>query len=241
MVSSRQIFKLHTILPHVTFRRGFVGTSPVRLLSCCQKERPWSGVCSCAGLSRSSSSGCVWSRPVFAQITTGTVTGTVKDEQGLAVPGASVTLVSEARGTRMAPVDHECDRATSSSRTSLADTYTLEITLEGFRPVHRTGIIVSGGDRVTLGALPADGRFRVGDRDGHRRDAAHPEPERRTLVTRFRPRPCRRSRSTAAPTTRSRTSLPASSPARSTAFASTRTRCRSTASPRWTPATTATA
>jgi hypothetical protein len=92
-------------------------------------------------------------RPVFAQITTGTVTGTVKDEQGLAVPGASVTLVSEARQTRMAPA------ITSATGDFVipnvaADTYTMEITLEGFRPVHRTGIIVSGGDRVTLGALP---------------------------------------------------------------------------------------
>ena len=43
-------------------------------------------------------------RPVSAQITTGTVAGSVKDDQGLAVPGASVTLISEARGTRMAPV-----------------------------------------------------------------------------------------------------------------------------------------
>ena len=29
----------------------------------------------------------------------------------------------------------------------------MEITLEGFRTVHRTGVIVSGGDRVTLGAM----------------------------------------------------------------------------------------
>jgi hypothetical protein len=43
--------------------------------------------------------------PVSAQITTGTVAGSVKDDQGLAVPGASVTLISEARATRMAPID----------------------------------------------------------------------------------------------------------------------------------------
>ncbi len=93
------------------------------------------------------------SRPAFAQITTGTVAGTVKDEQGLAVPGASVTLVSEARGTRMAPV---ITTATGDFviTSVTADTYVLEITLEGFREVRRPGIIVSGGDRVTLGVLP---------------------------------------------------------------------------------------
>ena len=42
--------------------------------------------------------------PVSAQITTGNVTGTVKDAQGGVVPGATVILVSEARGTKLAPV-----------------------------------------------------------------------------------------------------------------------------------------
>src|SRR5688572_22489544 len=96
--------------------------------------------------------GMLVARPVFAQITTGTVTGTVKDEQGLAIPGANVTLVSEARGTRLAPV---VTGATGEFVVPnlIADTYTIEITLEGFRAVHRSGVIVSGGDRVTLGAM----------------------------------------------------------------------------------------
>src|SRR6188768_3643651 len=42
--------------------------------------------------------------PVSAQITTGNVTGTVKDAQGGVVPGATVLLISEARGTKLAPV-----------------------------------------------------------------------------------------------------------------------------------------
>ena len=40
----------------------------------------------------------------FAQITTGTVAGTVKDAQGGVIPGATVTLISETHGTRSAPV-----------------------------------------------------------------------------------------------------------------------------------------
>ena len=42
--------------------------------------------------------------PAWAQITTGTVAGTVKDAQGGAIPGATVTLVSESHGTKSAPV-----------------------------------------------------------------------------------------------------------------------------------------
>jgi hypothetical protein len=39
-----------------------------------------------------------------AQITTGSVSGVVKDAQGGVIPGATVVLISEARGTRSAPV-----------------------------------------------------------------------------------------------------------------------------------------
>ncbi len=39
-----------------------------------------------------------------AQITTGTVAGRVADASGAVVPGAQVNLISEARGTRSAPV-----------------------------------------------------------------------------------------------------------------------------------------
>ena len=41
--------------------------------------------------------------PAGAQITTGTVTGTVKDIQGGLVPGAAVVLISESKGIRIAP------------------------------------------------------------------------------------------------------------------------------------------
>ncbi len=42
--------------------------------------------------------------PAVAQITTGTVSGTVKDAQGAVIPGASVTLISETRGTQLSDV-----------------------------------------------------------------------------------------------------------------------------------------
>ena len=52
-----------------------------------------------------------------AQITTGTVAGTVKDAQGGVVPGATVVLISQARGTgRLRP--SRTRRATTLSPTS---------------------------------------------------------------------------------------------------------------------------
>ena len=87
-----------------------------------------------------------------AQITTGTVAGTIKDAQGAVIPGATVVLISEARGTKSAPV-------TSSGTGDFVfpnvtpDTYTLEVTMDGFRTIRRSGVQVSGADRVAVTAL----------------------------------------------------------------------------------------
>jgi len=92
------------------------------------------------------------SSPVLAQITTGTVTGNVKDAQGGVIPGATVVLVSETRGTRSAPaVTNETGDYVFPNVTP--DTYAVEVTLEGFKTVRRGGIAVSGGDRVGMPPL----------------------------------------------------------------------------------------
>ena len=121
--------------------------------------------------------------PSSAQITTGTVAGSVKDEQGLAVPGASVTLVSEARGTRMAPVvtngtgDFVVPNVTP-------DTYTVEVAMTGFRidpPPGRRGQRRRPHQRRRLDAVA---RRHVRDRHGEVGSAADSIAERRTLVSR---------------------------------------------------------
>src|SRR5512134_1608830 len=83
----------------------------------------------------------------LAQITTGAVTGRVIDAQGGVIPGATVILISESRATRSAPVvTNETGDYVFPNVT--ADTYTVEVTLEAFKTVRRTGIVVTGGDRV---------------------------------------------------------------------------------------------
>ncbi len=89
--------------------------------------------------------------PVSAQITTGTVSGSVKDGQGGVVPGATVTLVSAARGS------------TAHAQTSAdgnfvfpnvtAGTYLIRVTMDGFKTLERPGIVVSPGDRVLVQTL----------------------------------------------------------------------------------------
>ena len=78
--------------------------------------------------------------PAAAQITTGTVTGTIKDSQGGVVPGATVVLISEARGTRSVPAVTNASGDYVFPNTT-ADTYTVEVTLAGFRTLTRAGVM----------------------------------------------------------------------------------------------------
>src|SRR5688500_20120600 len=83
----------------------------------------------------------------FAQITTGTISGNVRDEQGGVIPAATVVLISEARATKSAPaITDAAGNYTFPNVT--ADTYTVEISLDGFKTVRRSGIRVSGADRI---------------------------------------------------------------------------------------------
>src|SRR2546428_12461615 len=97
------------------------------------------------------------SAPALAQITTGTVSGNVKDAQGGVIPGATVVLISETRGTKSAPaVTNESGDYVFPNVTP--DTYAVEITLQGFKTVRRGGIAVSGADRVGIPPLTLEPR-----------------------------------------------------------------------------------
>ena len=87
-----------------------------------------------------------------AQVTTGLVTGTIKDEQGGVIPGATVVLISEARGTRSAPATTD-DNGDFVFPNVSVDTYTIEVTMPSFKTLRRPGVAVSAGSRVTAGIL----------------------------------------------------------------------------------------
>ena len=90
-----------------------------------------------------------------AQLTTGTVTGTIKDSQSALVPGAAVVLTSQSRGTQLP------EAFTNTSGDFVVpnvppDTYTIQVTMQGFKTLKRGGISVSAGDRVGIGTLTID-------------------------------------------------------------------------------------
>src|SRR5262245_50790988 len=93
--------------------------------------------------------------PATAQLTTGTLAGSLKDSQGGVVPGATVTLTSEARGTQLPPAFTNATGDFVFANVP-PDTYTIQVTMQGFKTLKRSGIAVSAGDRVGIGSLTID-------------------------------------------------------------------------------------
>src|SRR5437764_431326 len=82
---------------------------------------------------------------------TGTVAGTVKDAQGGIIPGATISLISETRGTTFDTVSTATGDFVVSNIPG--DTYTVRVAMDGFRTTERKGVHVSPGDRVAVGAM----------------------------------------------------------------------------------------
>ena len=89
--------------------------------------------------------------PASAQITTGTVGGSVKDAQGAIVPGATVTLVNAVRGTTTETQTNTAGDFVFPNVT--AGTYLVRVTMDGFKTVERPGVVVSPGDRLLVPTL----------------------------------------------------------------------------------------
>src|SRR5690606_7606636 len=89
---------------------------------------------------------------VAAQITTGSVAGIVQHEQAGLIPGATVVLVVEARGTRAISVVTGAD-GTYTFVNVAAGEYTVEVSMTGFSTLRRPGVQVSPGDRVNVPVL----------------------------------------------------------------------------------------
>jgi len=87
-----------------------------------------------------------------AQITTGSVAGTIKDAQGGVIPGATITLVNEGQGTRSSPIVSNATGDFVVANVS-SGTYAIEVEMPSFKALRRSGISISAGERVMIGEL----------------------------------------------------------------------------------------
>ncbi len=87
-----------------------------------------------------------------AQMTTASVSGSVKDAQGGVIPGATLTLISETLGAQTANVftNEYGDFVFANVR---PDRYVIEVSMDGFKTLKRGGIVASAGDRMSVGSL----------------------------------------------------------------------------------------
>ena len=102
----------------------------------------------------------------FAQVQSGTVTGSVPDEQGGVLPGVTVTIVGN---DRTATFVTEADGKYRFLNLP-PGTYRMTAELTGFSTVVREDVVVIVGQTVDLTDQP-EGRDRAGDRHRHRRVA----------------------------------------------------------------------
>src|SRR5688500_3306251 len=94
---------------------------------------------------------CLAASPAFAQITSGSVFGSVRDTSGAVIPGATVVLISATRGTSVETSTNENGDFTFPN--ALGDTYTVRVTMDGFKTLERPNVPVSPGERVVVPTL----------------------------------------------------------------------------------------
>ena len=90
-----------------------------------------------------------------AQALYGTVAGTVMDDTGAAIPGATVTVANQGTGLEVMAITDEV--GAYAFRNLQPGTYTLKASLQGFKEYVQTGIPVSQSDVVRI-----DARLEVG-------------------------------------------------------------------------------
>jgi len=89
--------------------------------------------------------------PVGAQTTSATVSGSIVDAQGGVLPGATVELTSRTQGnTLTANTDAQGRFVFPVVR---PDSYTMRITMQGFKTAERTNVVVSPNDRFSAGTI----------------------------------------------------------------------------------------
>src|SRR6185295_3241907 len=89
--------------------------------------------------------------PAAAQTTAGGVAGSVHDEQGAAIPGATATLTSDTRGTVLSAAMNRSGEFVFA--TVPPDTYTLSVKADGFKSVERRNVVVNANDKLSVGTL----------------------------------------------------------------------------------------
>ena len=94
---------------------------------------------------------CIAVPPAQGQVTSGQVFGSIRDTSGAVIPGATVALISGARGTITETTTNENGDFVFPN--AIGDMYTVRVTMDGFKTLERRNVPVSPGERVVIPAL----------------------------------------------------------------------------------------
>ena len=86
-----------------------------------------------------------------AQSTRGSLAGTVRDGQGAAVPGATVELTSPRRNDTQVTTANEAGDFVFLNL--LPDTYNLKVTMDSFKTVEQSNVVLNAADRLSVGVV----------------------------------------------------------------------------------------
>jgi Carboxypeptidase regulatory-like domain/TonB-dependent Receptor Plug Domain len=88
---------------------------------------------------------------VQAQTTSASVSGEVQDSQGAVLPGVTVTLTSRTQGNVLTTLTDDSGRFVFAI--VRPDTYELEVSLQGFKTMARSNVVVNANDKFSAGTI----------------------------------------------------------------------------------------
>ncbi len=86
-----------------------------------------------------------------AQTTSASVSGSIQDSQGGVLPGVTVTMTSRTQGNALTAVTDPGGRFVFPI--VRPDAYSLQVTLQGFKTLERTNLVVNANDKLSTGTL----------------------------------------------------------------------------------------
>jgi len=94
---------------------------------------------------------CFTAVPLLAQVTSGTISGTVKDSSGAYIKGATVTIADPSNGlTRTVTTS---DSGEFSAPGLYPGTYTITVEAKGFKKLESSGFVLNAADKLGAGEL----------------------------------------------------------------------------------------
>ena len=86
-----------------------------------------------------------------AQAVTGTISGTIVDQQSQVIPGATITMVNESTSDSRPTVSDE--RGNFQVTNLQPGRYTIRVELQNFRTHERQNVVLSAGERLSIGTV----------------------------------------------------------------------------------------